>query len=548
MRLLGTLLLAPLAFVGQAAGAPGDLCAVEGHVVNSVTGAPVNKADLWLSLLSGELVDTESNAAGNFVFRNLTPGKYRLSAGRVGYQDTIYGADGQSVISLERGQKLTGIVFRVTPEGAVAGRVLDEDGDPLAYTQVRLCRFQYERGRKQLAPVGSATTNDLGEYRLFGVAPGKYLVSAYYSQERARSARITGSATVDPIAGFHDPRVDRDYPLTFYPGAFDPGEAASIEVAPGAQLRGIDFRLSKGRGVSVRGRVANSAPSDRQSPTLVTMMRRNGLGIDSPNRTAGADEQGNFEFANVVPGSYVLVASAVEGVKLACSAHQFLEVGTSNIEGVALSIAQPVELRGRMRAEGENAPAFGGLHVYLSSRDGDIPYGGATATVNDDGAFVLNDVNPERYDVTVPGLPDGYYLKAVRAGDADVLDAGLDITAGTPWPIEIPISPRAGVVTGVVRNQKADEPAFRAAVALIPREKARRERDTFYRTAISDQYGRFTLANIAPGEYKVFAWEQIGAGDSYMDPDFIQPVEDKGQAVTIHEGDKLDIKLSAIPR
>jgi hypothetical protein len=565
MRLLAALLLAPLALAGQAVGVsiptqppaapvpqyrPEALCSVEGQVVNSATGGPVNKASLMLSLAAGGFESTVvSDSSGKFAFRNLAPGTYRMFFNRTGYQSASYSMAGVPIISLERGQKRTGIAFRVTPEGAVAGRVVDDDGDPIAYTQVRLCRFQYVQGRKQLMPVVSANTNDLGEYRLFGVAPGKYLVSAYYSRLRATTTRMEGSTTVaSAVFSLLDPGVDEDYPLTFYPGTSNSAVAARIEVGPGAQIRDINFRLSKAHAVSVRGRIANPAPDDPQSSIVVVLTRRNSLGIDAPQRGVSADRLGSFEFENVLPGSYELMAAISQAGKAQGQARQTLEVGTSNLEGLVFSIPPFVDVRGRVRAEGQYAPPFGTLYIDLTWRDGDATLGAQSGQVNDDGSFLLDNVRADRYAITLLGLPDGYYVKAIRAGGADALTAGLDLTRGASEPIEIVVSPRAGQISGVVRNQLLDRPASGAIVALIPQEKERRERATFYRTATADQEGRFSLDNISPGEYKVFAWEQIEEDGAYMDPEFIKPLEDKGRPVTIGEGDKREIQLNVIPR
>jgi hypothetical protein len=291
--------------------------------------------------------------------------------------------------------------------------------------------------------------------------------------------------------------------------------------------------------VSVRGRLANPALGDRQSPLAIALARRNNLGIGSPNRSASVDRLGNFEFANVLPGSYVLTAMIGQTGKPAYAARQFLEVGTSNVEGVAFATPPPADVRGKMRVEGQDAPAIANLRILFTWRDWDGSFNSPAARVNDDGSFLVENVSLDRYDVTVT-LPPGYYLKAIRAG--------LDLTRGASEPIEIVVSPHAGQVTGVVQNQQIKQPAAGAIMALIPQEKERRERGTFYRTATADQEGRFSLDNISPGEYKVFAWEQIEEDGAYMDPDFIKPLEDKGRPVTIREGDKVEIQLNVIPR
>src|SRR5207244_4314803 len=103
----------------------------------------------------------------------------------------------------------------------------------------------------------------------------------------------------------------------------------------------------------------------------------------------------------------------------------------------------------------------------------------------------------------VSGLPDGFYVKAIRSGDDDVLTAGLDLTRGPAGRIDITLCPGAGQVDGVVRNDK-QQPAPGATVVLIPQETERRDQMSYYKTATTDQYGKFSVKNLDPGEYKVY--------------------------------------------
>src|ERR1017187_47215 len=137
MRLLVALLLTPLALTGQADGVsipnqppaapqyrPADLCSVEGQGVNSETGGPVNRASLALSpMANGAGRAALSDASGRFAFQNVSPGTYRMMFSRSGYR-TAGTVNDFPIISLERGQKQTGILLRATPLGIVAGRVL----------------------------------------------------------------------------------------------------------------------------------------------------------------------------------------------------------------------------------------------------------------------------------------------------------------------------------------------------------------------------------------------------------------------------------------
>src|SRR6185503_1926865 len=70
------------------------------------------------------------------------------------------------------------IQLKLTPQGVIIGRVYDQDGDPVENAQVQVMRYTYPRGGRQLSTVGTGSTNDLGEYRVAGLAPGRYYVSA----------------------------------------------------------------------------------------------------------------------------------------------------------------------------------------------------------------------------------------------------------------------------------------------------------------------------------------------------------------------------------
>jgi hypothetical protein len=169
-----------------------------------------------------------------------------------------------------------------------------------------------------------------------------------------------------------------------------------------------------------------------------------------------------------------------------------------------------------------------------------------SATVDQAGAFHLENISPDRYALTVSGALGNRYLKAVRAGGIDALTNGLDLAGGSPGVIDIVLGANAGRITGVTNAAKTGQPIPGALLALIPQEKERRGQSAFYKSATSGSDGRFAFAGIAPGQYKVFAWEQMADDFNYMDPECINPVESKGQAIVMHEGDAPDLRVDAI--
>src|SRR5438552_2342122 len=146
----------------------------------------------------------------------------------------------------------------------------------------------------------------------------------------------------------------------------------------------------------------------------------------------------------------------------------------------------------------------------------------------------------------VNGFPDGFYVKSIRSGEADVLAFGLDMTKGTPQALEVIVSPDAASAKGRVQDQRTGQSAPGATVVLAPQEKERRDQAAYYRVTWADQDGNYDINNVVPGEYKAFAWEDIENG-AYMDPDFMKLIESKGEAVTFGESDRKTVALILIP-
>jgi 5-hydroxyisourate hydrolase-like protein (transthyretin family) len=327
----------------------------------------------------------------------------------------------------------------------------------------------------------------------------------------------------------------------YYPGTRDPGAAAQLDVAPGAQLRNIDVTMTKAHTVRVRGRVVGEAAEMGRGFQVVLMSAGGG-----PHGT-GASPSGEFEIAGVVPGSYVLMANAGRGGR-STTVRRPIEVGNANIEGLVLTMTQAVSVTGRVRVDGQSTQAPGKIMVRLQPYEpGSFLFGPLpNAQVGADGSFKLDNVSADRYSVSVAGLPEGYYVKSISSANVDVLAAGLDVGASAPAPLDIVLSPNAGQVTGTVQNAAAQQPAAGVTVVLIPQERERRENASFYKTTVTDASGRFTFRSLVPGNYRLYAFEDVESG-AWFDPDFMRQMEAKGEAVTVSEGSREDLQITLIP-
>ncbi len=543
MKLLPCFLLAALASLAQQQPAaapetkPEDRCTIEGQVLNSATGAPVRKAELFLhgsERRSGAGMPTSYNAVadagGNFTIKEIEPGAYRLSVHRTGFVNLDYGAHGPmrpgATLSLRPGQRLKDLAVRLTPHAVIAGRIVDENNEPMASVQVQAMLYTYMTGKKQLMPRGSASTNDLGEYRIYGLAPGRYYLHASPDSNFEESAmdRSAVPVTEGPVP-------------TYYPGTMDLSAAVLVEVGPGSQLRGVNITLVKARTFHVRGHV------EGRPDVNISFFPRGQESWMAMNGQRMTDRKGNFEIRNVTPGAYTVTANAWMEDKV-LSARQDLDVGESDLENLVLTLSSGFELNGQFIVEGNSPPNLNGVHVALRPREQGMMWSASTGGQMHDGTFTLSNVSPEPYSLLVMGLPDGYWIKSVRMGEQEVKQTGIDLTRGPGAPLTVTLAPGAGQIDGVVLNEK-QQPTSGASVVLVPEPKLR-ELSDLYKTVTTDQTGHFTVKNIDPGEYKLFAWEDLEYG-AYLDPDFLRPVEAHGQSISIAEGGRENVQISLIP-
>jgi protocatechuate 3,4-dioxygenase beta subunit len=509
---------------------------IEGRVLRAGSGEPIAKASVTLFRQDGRDRRPQhaiTNDTGRFSFPNLEPGRYQLSADRNGYVRQQYGARvsnrAGAPLTLDRGQKLTDVVFRLTPHGVIAGRVLDEDGEPVSNVNVQVLRPGYNQGRRQLVPSqGRSMTNDLGEYRIFGLAPGRYYVSAHWFS-------LGPAATT--TAGPGSPELT--YAPTYFPGVVEASQAAPIEVTAGAELRGMDLRLLRIPTVRIRGKVANMVTGRPSREIMVGLTSRDGfLGSRS---FSSVDAEGLFELRGVAPGAYHISAQWSDGTEHYW-AWQRLDVGNSDVENVQLTLSPGMELTGRLRIEGKAESASAEVRVGLEPADA-RPMGASPGLVQRDGGFRIRNVAPGAYRVLVVGGGDALYLKSARLGDTDALTE-LDLSAGAAGALELVMSANGARLEGAVTDEQ-NQPVSGVQVWLVP-DSRRRSQRTLFRMASTDQNGRFSLRGLAPGDYQLFAWEDVEYG-APQDPEFLQQFEDKGKSVSLRDNAQESVNLKLIP-
>jgi hypothetical protein len=539
---------ASLAGQSQVTDAKDRLCTVAGIVLRAATGEPLKRARATLVSQVEQhphSLVAITDASGHFSVEKVPPGCYTMEVERVGYVSQSYGQDGPdkpgATLTLEPGKKMTDLLFRLQSASVIAGHVHDEDGEPAQDVNVEVLRRTYSSGKIEVGAVGGATTNDRGEYRVFGLAPGRFYVRATMQSGLALFFSSFDGESVSESSPQH---VATSYAPTYYPGTTDLNRAIALELRVGEEIPEIDLSLSLNRTYRVRGHVATAIGAEPPGNIGVTLLPRDeSTPSGSDFRQGSADAKtGEFEITGVPPGSYALVAFCQDEGKLR-TAFEDIDVQDANVDGVSIIFRPGIDIPGHVDFEGK-AEADAQLTVGLVGRDR-MFFGSREAPVKSDGSFLLSGVGDGDYSVHVGSSCTTCYLKSAAAGGADILQQGLRISSGAAPPsIEIVYSNETGTVNGVVTRQDG-LPAAGALVVLVPDPPFRKDSERYERET-TDQYGAFTIRGVPPGNYKAFAWEKIEEG-AYEDPEFLKPVEKMGESVEVQENGKKTLQLKLIP-
>jgi hypothetical protein len=254
--------------------------------------------------------------------------------------------------------------------------------------------------------------------------------------------------------------------------------------------------------------------------------------------------QGQFEFRGVTAGKYSLTAMASDGQKQ-LRGRQVVDVGSVNVENVMITLSTGFELPGKVRVDGQTQVGVQMLSVMIQpAESGAGGMSSASARADTEGNFVLVGVWPGRYLLRI-SAPSNLYVKSQRLGSEDVLETPLDLTGGAGGALSIVLGVSTSEVSGTVTSEDGT-PVTNAMVVLIPESAKRRELQQFYRTASTGPAGGYKMIGVAPGRYKMFAWEKIPYS-AWMDPDILKPVESKGKSVDIQETSRDTVDLRALP-
>jgi hypothetical protein len=517
-------------------------CSVSGTVVRQGAGGPLGKARI--TLVSHEnwedSVFDVTDSQGHFLLDALPCGSYQLTASHAGFVESRYGQrnpnDPGAVLTLAPGQKMGDLLFKLQPASVISGRVFDENGELVQGALVRALRPTGRGKRRETQEAGTGVTNDLGEFRIYDLSPGRYYIAASYDPWSFRE-------------GFDaKPRrrlLKKGYTATFYPNTTEPLKAQTLVLNPGDELTSIDFRMELVAMNTVSGKILNPpvANAIREGINVFLLPRGSSLLVPDSIDTRSVARDGTFVLQRVPPGSYHIQAGYFDRATMdQIWTSRQLEVAGVDVEGITLAFAPSNTVRGNVQWEGSKQGDLSSLMVFLSPTDeesGVVKH----AEVKPDGSLLYLHVNEGDYRPMIRSTNVDCHVKSARVGSTPMVDGKISVHSGGDNSLEIVASCLAPHVEGQVLTGDS-LPAVGVFVVLVP-EPRFREQSSKFASAKTDQNGHFLLKGILPGDYKLFSWDSVEEDDWY-DADFLKPFEEKGVPIHLDESDRKNIGLNLI--
>ena len=507
----------------------GQQASIMGTVRNEITGAPVRHAQVSIHAQANATLVAETDGGGRFSASSLTPGRYYISANHPDFPSIRRRPP--VVVDLTQPDERQDVTVNLRPGCVVTGRVLNEAGEPKSGVSVELLQKRSRAGTTEFITPRSARSDDLGQFRLYRIPPGRYWLRARGGSEEP-PARPFGPP---PAPG--DPVKDTQL-IVYYPDSATFSEASQLHLTAGQVLEGTELRLRPTRGTVISGSVT-PPPGQDDDVTMVVLLPRDPLQAILGQRTGAGPKTGSFWLGPVPPGSYWLAATR-QNDKGTEGAWEALEVGEEPPQPIRLMMRPPMRLEGRIEWDGRPLALPQGLRVHLNRPDPGMG-GSVSGKVSDGGGFTLEGVLPGLSFLYLGRFP-GTFLKSAWLGNQEVQPREIMIQPGV-GPLRIVLSSRGAVLDGQVDGLPQAGVLFPAGtffVLLIPSGTA--EDNAVRRTAMLQPDGRFRIEGIVPGEYRLYA-----ASNELSDPALLEELAGKSEKLKLSEGETANVRLSLIP-
>jgi hypothetical protein len=531
---------------------------VDGIVIDSRSKAPI--IGVSVKAMGQGNPSTITNSEGRFILENVKAGRVILSASKSGYIPT------QSAYVLKPQEQIRGVPLELSVAGVISGQLIDSKGSPIVNGTVHsLYSWSAADGQRELLTAITTTTDDRGNYRLFPLAPGEYLID--FANKVGWLDSPSNPSFIDPQK--EPPRGQAKVPPFLYPGVVEISNATPVSinvgeevklgttVLPQARLGAISFHFrtptSEAKSISFRCCIP---------PNFVNLLGKGGADFFLGNIIRvepGTDFV--MRYWPIQPGTYIASTSWKNGISTTETKFEFVEFGGTDID-VPIILGKP-EGRLTVRAilessDGGKVPSSGlkvGLggasstYVLSSSEPQEPPLRSVFRTTQDDGIAEFEGISVGHYTLNqVLNLPPNTYLAGIRQGERDLLEAGIDVSSESKV-VELRIRFGPGRIRGEVSD--TFDFAHNALVVLIPASPFDASAISRFRQAgRTDQFGSFEFSGIAPGRYRLYVWSSrdfpFSTDDitySRITSELLKSVRDRSVPIEVKEKEEISVKL-----
>lgn len=515
---------------------------ISGRIVAADTGNPLARA--LVEIRSPELPKPKqviTDASGRYEITALPAGRYKLFVSRLGFVPIEFGQtrpfEPGRELELVNEQALNGVNFALSRGGVITGRVTDQSGEPQPGVVMSAMRFAWTpSGARTLERSSSVflinvVTDDLGHFRIYGLMPGSYVVTAS-----------------TPAGMFIGP-MPRPQDLTYYPGTANVEEAQSVDVEMGQEVS-IHFPMVSARLARITGTILDSRgrPLEWRSVMLISRTESS-MSVRSSGSTR---PDGTFEIPSVAPGQYTIEVSPL---RTEPSDNEFVSFPISvegyDITDLMISAKRAAIVSGRVIWEGNSPQPFATLRVSVTPADGAIaieraPFGATGSGVADaKGHFTITGVHGNvMFRPSFTGRAETWNLKAVRLSGNDITDVGFNVTDDVDG-LEIVMTDRETRVSGVARDARGQSATDYVVVFLPGEHKPGVNQTRFIHAARPDQQGRYQVRGLPPGNYVAAAVESLSR-DGHHNPEFQKRMRPVAKPFSLKEGQDLAVDFTLI--